>query len=633
MMTIRRICLAMAILLLLAPGAVGQTCTPKAALTEYLTFHHPNEDVLVLDLDHRRRMGWWKGWRWNGHGLTPLGEPDFELNSADQPHLMVPHRQPEDVLVVVTDSNPLLYTTNPVKAEKVDREDLAEIQQLAGLLGNLATSTVQVAGARDALLGASPEGEITVAFEVERDWPPIFLPPDDFEPELPREEVPAEVLASLARIDGALVAPRQEVEVAGRELARAAGALEREVGSFNDRVARAETYLREVELSRARAVFADWPAFDAGNAAFASLRAARNDLQRSEIPCGAQLQALHDALQIKMRGLSTDPVTQRERREKLRKAIDQLAAPSPCPVDRDLKRVSDWLDDNPPGTEPADAAVLASLQGIDSVLRATLALAAARGELLKKADELLGKQATLGKDAQRFAIVADRQSRYLGGRPSLCALNHGVLLVPRAESLEVDTPWSQLAKETFKVGFDSVSAGTVIATRPAELEAAYQLERRPSWFDFDVDLGLVHTDVASPEFEAVAAATEVPEGEEPPKVIAQTGEESRSGTIAAFATLLPWRARSFRIGPQLGVALDTDDPALFLGLSIGNRYVKVNGGYTWQQIDELAPGQSLGVTEVASTDDIRTRRTYDGNWYVGLSLSIDNLNFFGGGDD
>lgn len=624
----RRILLCLLVAATLAPVSMtAHPCTSKVGLEEYLKSQHSGSEVLVLDLDHHRRSGWWKGWTWNGHALATAGKPDFELGSEDQPHLIVPHRFSGQILVVVTDTNPLLYTTKPIKATEVEREDLANVQQLAGLLGNLAGSALQVSAQREAAsIDFLTEA---AAFEGVPTFDPMFVLPVEAKPD---EEVPAEVVKSLTAISDALTKPREAFATAVKALNSSAGSLEGALSSFADTAAQADHYLREVELSRAERRFERWPSFAEVNKAFAELRRARAGLAATELPCADQLTALTEALDVKIRGLSKDPIAAGQRAKSFDQAVEKLLKSSGCALRAELLEVARWLQTSRPGPSPAHQDVRSKLRPLHTQLSGVLGLAASRTALLKKTDELLAKQAPLGKETQRFAIVAQRQKDYLGGQSTICALNHGVLPVPRAESYGLDVPWSRFASETFKVTFDPTFAGAVIPTRPSEVEATYELESRPWWFDLDVDLGLIHTDVRDPKFTAVTSPLAEEGDDDPPKVIGQTGEDSRSGTIAAFATLLPWQGDRWRFGPQLGVALDTGNPALFLGFSIGNRYVKLNGGYSWHQVDELRRGQELGVTEVGSTDDIRTRRTFDGDWYLGLSLSIDNLNFFGGGD-
>jgi hypothetical protein len=627
----RRILLGLLVAATLAPVSMtAHPCTSKVGLKEYLKFQHLGSEVLVLDLDHHRRSGWWKGWTWNGHALGTAGKPDFELGSEDQPHLIVPYRFSGQILVVVTDTNPLLYTTRPVKATEVEREDLANVQQLAGLLGNLAGSALQLSAQREvASIAQATEagsGEATSLLFYRPLVTPADAQPGD-------EKVPAEVVRSLDAILAALAEPRRDFETAVKALNSSAGSLERALSSFADTAAQADHYLREVELGRAERRFERWPSFAGVNKAFAELRRARAGLAATELPCADQLTALTEALDVKIRGLSADPIAAGQRAKSFDQAVEKLVkGGGDCALRVHLQEVARWLETSRPGPSPANSDVRSKLLPLHTELSGVLGLVVSRTVLLKKADELLAKQAPLGKEAQRFAIVAQRQHDYLGGQASICALNHGVLPVPRAEGYGLDVPWSRFASETFKVTFDPAFAGAVIPTRPSEVEATYELESRPSWFDLDVDLGLIHTDVRDPKFTAVTSPLAEEGDADPPKVIARTGEDSRSGTVAAFVTLLPWQRGGLRLGPQLGVALDTDNPALFLGLSLGNRYVKLNGGYSWHDVDELRRGQELGVTEVGSTDDIRTRRTFEGDWYLGLSLSIDNLDFFGGGD-
>ena len=144
---------------------------------------------------------------------------------------------------------------------------------------------------------------------------------------------------------------------------------------------------------------------------------------------------------------------------------------------------------------------------------------------------------------------------------------------------------------------------------------------------FDVDVATIYTDIANPKFSAVDVDTDN-NANTVEKAIAQTGEEGRAGDLGMFVSFQRRMATRSQLsfGPQLGVGFDTDHPSLFAGLGLGiSRYVKLGFGWNWQRVDELKG--RIG-DKVAKTEDIETRNAFADDYYISLSITLDELPFF-----
>jgi hypothetical protein len=280
------------------------------------------------------------------------------------------------------------------------------------------------------------------------------------------------------------------------------------------------------------------------------------------------------------------------------------------------------------------------LEPFEKLLRDYLVLVAKRGEVIENAKKALGERGAVAKAGQTMAILAGRQDDVLASCSTPCARSHGVLPVARAQGRGVDVKWSEIRTESFDIAFDETFKDLVIPTRK-KLTAKYELERDAWWQDFDIDFGLVYTELADPEFSAVSipesadetstvALAMADEEMSDLKVIARTDEDTRAGDTALFATWVPFSRRGFHLGPQIGFGLDPDEPQAFAGLALGfGPYVKLSGGWTWQEIRAL-DGQVEDVTLVGSDDDIKQRRKFENDYYISMTISIDNLPFWGG---
>ncbi|MEO1595642.1 MAG: hypothetical protein AAFS02_10420 [Pseudomonadota bacterium] len=183
-------------------------------------------------------------------------------------------------------------------------------------------------------------------------------------------------------------------------------------------------------------------------------------------------------------------------------------------------------------------------------------------------------------------------------------------------------------KATFTIERSSPLAKEVTAQRPESIEASLALSS-PIWQDLSFGVALMYTDLASPEFGAVADP-----GNSGALVIDQTGEDSQAGNLAVVAEYkivkrlcdtCPEALKNVSL--QAGAILSDDNFGYLYGLSYTfNDYVSLGVGRTRQQVDVLS-GQTIGST-VASNDDIRTRETFRSDTYIALRVSFGTFKFF-----
>lgn len=309
-------------------------------------------------------------------------------------------------------------------------------------------------------------------------------------------------------------------------------------------------------------------------------------------------------------------------------------------VELDESRIVAFLQsvelDQAPGTFPDPLTKITEVEIRDkAILEARAALTSKKGcaeaaaDLLKDVEKIQKAKGVLAKTVARHQVLKMKLDE-AGGN-----LVNGVVAYRRPEGTVAKVKSGKVRTEGFTVKIDPRFKDLIVPDHPVDVKAEYELHHEIRGIDFD--FGLVYTDLAVAEFGAVSSAVDdTPgcEGVDDCKIIDQTGEDTRSGNVALFAT---WRLDNENdsdrhFGPQIGVGIDTDEPALFAGFGIGlSKSVKISVGYTWQEVTVLDE-QSIGDV-VASGDDIKTESDWDDSWYVALSITLNDLSFFAPDDD
>jgi hypothetical protein len=200
-----------------------------------------------------------------------------------------------------------------------------------------------------------------------------------------------------------------------------------------------------------------------------------------------------------------------------------------------------------------------------------------------------------------------------------------------------DVSWQEIQTQPIKIAAAGDFAANVHPSLPT-VSTSYRVQRA-SARAWDMGVSIVRTRIADPKFTAVdapssASITPSADTAATPKVIAQTGETTRTGEVALFGNVRPiallypdapaWQ-RAF--GLEVGSALSTDKPAVFGGFSVQlGPYVRVGWGFTSQRITELK-GTTVGQP-VASTDAIPTRQAFHKGHYASLSISLGTISLF-----
>jgi hypothetical protein len=191
-----------------------------------------------------------------------------------------------------------------------------------------------------------------------------------------------------------------------------------------------------------------------------------------------------------------------------------------------------------------------------------------------------------------------------------------------------ELPWNKVQTHEIVAKADSPYVKELTLRRGAEEKRAYKLESATGQI-IGYGIGLIYT----PLHESTYSAVTVPG--ESIKVIRETERATRAGDLAAFLTyrFLEHRPKQTarRIQPVLdvGVGLTSDRPAFFVGPALEiSRAARIGIGWAPQRVSTL-DGQTVDVTVVSESSEIRTKKTFDvKNFYVSFSFALDSLSLF-----
>jgi len=264
-------------------------------------------------------------------------------------------------------------------------------------------------------------------------------------------------------------------------------------------------------------------------------------------------------------------------------------------VDRAVRNVK-------PGTDQADAA----LKGAAAVLKLADAATLTTRRIIDLHDRYNRTE----------LLCLDDSPTDVDGRAQ-CIWDTRLYFAPEPYELR----WNKVQTYPFEIGVDTPFVKQLVVQRPDGADAQYKLvsATRTRW---GAGIGMVYTPLVSPVYGAVADPDD-----EDAKIIAVTEQESRAGRYTAF---LNFRLRTdgfVRPGLELGAALDVKTPGFFPGVSLEiSDFARIGVGYGIQQVTQLN-GQMEG-DRIKSKDDIRTKKGYDGRWYVSFTFALDSLALF-----
>jgi len=624
--------------LVLSAGTAGYgaipVCEPIPQLERYLETHPEPSNIDVLALDHRTQV--WSTHRWDGRGLDRDGAK-LELRLDNQPRVEIPRRAVRGLRVFVIDTNPLLYHADATAVSEVDSEDLANVKQLASALGGGLSGLLTTARREEI---ASPALVQVEAVLMGRAAAPLFV----IETPEGEEETAAQRLIEAVRVTA------DPVLAARRKLASVARSLESSVAKTEALVTTTISSAQLAETGRTveppvRPVDVR-TMIDQLRSDFTRLERERSKLAAAATPCTAELSAIDDMLRIALTPPKDDrdrvlAIQERNRRNRRLRDGGENGDQQVC--DRRLwpaiEALRGYLEKVEPGDKASDAKTTddgglgngspdesSTLNDLRYYLEVYAILAADRTSALTKAKELLAKRDSALKAATALLRLAQRSEEY---RPvERCTLTAGVVEVERPDGPDKLTRF-KVRKEGFKLTADPGLQAKVQPLRRTPLEAKYELVPATPW-EFDLDFGAIYTDLASPEFGAVETETGMVDDagkNVTRKLIARVDEDVKAGQVAVFGTAY---RKGWPVGVQLGAAVDGDEPALLAGLALRlGPYVKLSGGVISAKVDDLARGLDIG-DEVPDADSIRTHDEFAEDWYLALSVTLDNLSLFGG---
>ena len=599
-----------------ASSQPASDCKTKEQIDLYLRGRGP---ARVLAFDHATQR--WMAFQWNGTKQTPLPEGDFESAFTNKPRLFVEKRTQPIILVVNT--NPMLFNTTFSGATEAPIDDLANLQRLATLLGGVLSAEV-------ALLPPGrgpqePQEELTAA----RSAMPLLRKAADDSLWVPANSILTQLQTPADTITKALTGLRQPHNE-----------LETQLQGVNELNAEIRSYLQLIE-SRSPGGIEPRPnlAVDRKRqpqveASFDKIATARKALQDTKPVCPGTLEALRNAVRLFRTPLPKDKLPEKRAAvDGFLKALDSIKKDDPnceAALNERALQIKELLlalheDDGPPSENGADPAQDKVLRPLVEGLTAYLTLVDQRVAALKATDELMAKRGDGAKVAGTVDATLLRRAELRKVSEDPCYLIAGVVEVKRPGSDETDLRWSQIRSEGFKIVADSPYKDLVTLNHPTDVTAGYELQQAGRW-SFDVDVATIYTELADPVFTAVDPDND-PETKN--NVIGQTDEKGRAGELGLFVTFKRRinQGDLFTFGPQIGAGFDTDHPSFFAGFGIGiSRYAKLGFGWSWQRIKELKdakPGDP-----VATTEDIAIRDVFDDNYYVSLSITLDELPFF-----
>lgn len=248
----------------------------------------------------------------------------------------------------------------------------------------------------------------------------------------------------------------------------------------------------------------------------------------------------------------------------------------------------------------------------------------------KRVGEALDATSELVKSVASLANFADAYRR-VNPDNDPCKLTAGILVA--------DQPDQALLDQTGLVTVTISDVSPLGATYSRRADASGDRKYRISHSATDrlaYGVGIVHTAVKDPEFSPI----EHP-GDPTKKVVARTGEESRTGDLALLASYRFGRSgMALRPGIQFGVGLSDKTP-LFLGGSLDlGRYFRLGAGITGQRITALADGyhelrrnadgsvDPTSISVIGEGDEVPTRDRLATGFYATLVVTLDGIPFF-----
>jgi hypothetical protein len=544
-------------------------------------------------------------------------------------HLDTPRvelRKDEQLLVFVTHTNPLIFSAGQTAAILTDSPDAAKLKVLLDGLASVMVATIRSSAARTTPvepLPPLPTGTVTETV--------VLNASPGEKPDL--RSIANRLVENLDEESDTLtnaIADLHDASATTVDLVQRIADNEAAMYAFASRVESGgpawpllpDTGKGKPELNR------DLPlAVDGALREFATRQ---QDLRMMTPSCQAKIAAAERAITSWLDGPATDGTADAKARafRADAKAVTKIDPGCKSTFAWELTQLGEWLLEHPP--VKAAKRKIARVHALETALFALADYENAvtdRAAALAAAEKVGPRRIDILNSAGAYRTMLFRQQRHYTG--SDCSLIEGVIEVQRNVRTEVDQPFDKNGSESFSVTLQPEFAN-VSTVHPKTLTATYEVVARRN-FDIDVDFAPVLTPLKEPTFGVVTRIVdELGPGGAPVKIekklIGRTKEQARAGQIAVFATVKSWRLTQFR--PQFGASVSTDAPGLFGGIAyVPSRYFKVSGGWTMQKVTGLAKGLHEGQP-ITDASELQTRDIFDNDWYVAVSITIDNLPLF-----
>ena len=603
-----------------ATGTAHAQCIPETELTDYLTRHYPNKEKQILAFDHKTRT--WAGYRWKNNDLDP--EPSsFEDLALAKPRVLIN----SDLLVVVTNTNPLLYAATQSEATRVDSADLASLRDLALLIGGVATVATEIAGQRDAL------GQLQAAAAA-RVQPQRAADAQLMGELMAKPITPTDLDELAALFVTALDAETATVDTPLAELTAAANGLKALLTKATVRGESLSALIQIVEVGQAPIALlpvtpADLQLPHELEKGFVNLAAARAAMQTVKPLCADEAAAAITAIGHKRFGYPADARLRAAAEKEFAEALKALTGAGGLTCDGDsrdvLRLLGRWLESSPPANSPAPDAQQIALEQIEDAASKYVTVIAKSAATVKGAGETLQNRFKPVQTAARVVAISQLQNKYFDGNTDYCSLITGVIEVDRSIRSENKLPFGKEGDEKFVIS-PNPSFADIEKYHPAPVTAPFLVAKK-RLLDFDIDVALVYTKLSNPTFTAVEVPVPDTNPQQKKIFIRRTNESTRAGDLAALLTI-KGPGPYWWLHPQIGAGVQSDTPALFAGVAapIGP-YFKLSGGWTWQKVTRLANGL-IEDQEIAAAGDLKTRDGFARKWYASLSITLDNVPFF-----
>jgi|GEM_PF-4765133 len=625
-----------------SPGCTEFVCASTQAKG------HETLAPLVLALDHR--TGHWAA----RNRLATKAQRRVKFDVAGQPTVSLARH--ERIVVVVENTNPLLYAATAGTPTEEDVPELASIQQLLTLLGgNLAAFVQVLATERGTRASAGPNALDTYREEV-TDFVK-HLRTDLDEAGCYVDQVTLQTTRAVNFVQAVELSKGSEYPVKPLQC-------NGETSLDPDAVAQAFQAVQITILEPAKKLEGCVPLLEAAQGLITAdladsdkVAAALTTLEGMQTSCSQQA----ELSRFFTRALSLESVSNHlqkvlAHRTTVKGNAEELAfltglSQRNAEQQTRFQHLSDQKQRLQTEIWDRLGKVRVALQDghkqIQGQLDTSIRLGKTLTQLCEESAALLAKRDAAQKAATQIAIFEERLDRYrrtpdrpcdqndssAGNCTEVDALDLRLILEPQLKGVQQ----TKIQKHSVTVKPQSAYADKVVAIRPAEVTGSYTLDSvlRGLW---GISASLTYTPLDSPTFGAVTS-----EDNEEEMILAMTDETTRAGEIALLADFRLGRWLSCRrnfsncdskydwLGVEFGAGV-SDEPAFFAGLSLRpSRSWRVGIGYTYQRVKELQDSLELGQI-IPSADDIKTRDTFDGDWYISLSFALDSLKLFSAGD-